>query len=78
MRNAWPENSRSGTYLSVARSPCLSFYKGVELECGYWLDFLVDRRVVFEPKAVEALAPIQDAILLALSETFRMQDRTPD
>lgn len=39
-------------------------YKGVKLECGYRLDFLVDGRVVVELKAVEALAPIHDAILL--------------
>lgn len=38
--------------------------KGVRLECGYRLDLLVDGRVVVEFKAVEALAPIQDVILL--------------
>ena len=39
-------------------------YKGVKLECGYRLDLLADGRVVVELKAVEALAPIHDAILL--------------
>ena len=39
-------------------------YKGAKLDCGYRLDLLVDGRVVAELKAVEALAPIHDAILL--------------
>jgi GxxExxY protein len=39
-------------------------YKGVKLDCGYRLDFLVERSVVVELKAVEALHPIHDAQLL--------------
>jgi GxxExxY protein len=39
-------------------------YKAVKLECGYRIDLLVDGRVVVELKAVEALAPIHEAILL--------------
>src|SRR5580704_2281572 len=39
-------------------------YKDVKLECGYRIDIFVDGRVVVELKAVEALAPIHDAILL--------------
>jgi GxxExxY protein len=39
-------------------------YKGVRLECGYRLDFLVGGLVVVEIKAVERLAPIHDAQLL--------------
>jgi len=39
-------------------------YKDIKLECGYRIDLLVDRRVVVELKAVEALAPIHDAIVL--------------
>ena len=39
-------------------------YKGLKLECGYRVDLFVDGRVVIELKAVEALAPIHDAILL--------------
>lgn len=33
-------------------------YKGVKLDCGYRLDFLVDYFLVIEVKAVEALANI--------------------
>ena len=39
-------------------------YKGVKLECGYRLDFLVERLVVVEIKAVEAVAPIHEAQLV--------------
>ena len=39
-------------------------YKGVKLDCGYRLDFVVDRAVVLELKAVDALRPIHEAQLL--------------
>jgi len=46
------------------QKPAPVVYKGIRLECGYRVDFLVDGRVVVELKAIEALAPIHDAILL--------------
>jgi GxxExxY protein len=39
-------------------------YKGVQLDCGYRLDFVVDRTVVLELKAVDTLRPIHEAQLL--------------
>ena len=39
-------------------------FKGVQLDCGYRMDFVVDERIVVEVKAVEALAPIHEAQLL--------------
>jgi len=39
-------------------------YKTVQLDCGYRLDFLVEKLVVLELKAVEALQPIHEAQLL--------------
>jgi GxxExxY protein len=39
-------------------------YKGVQLDCGFRLDFLVDRLVVVELKAVDKLAPIHEAQVL--------------
>ena len=36
-------------------------YKGVRLDCGYRIDFLVGGRIVVEAKAVERLMPIHDA-----------------
>ena|SRR6266478_3799347 len=40
-------------------------YKGVELDCGYRLDFLVSGMVVVEVKAIEVLLPIHQAQLLS-------------
>jgi len=39
-------------------------YKGVHLEYGYRLDFLVAKSVVIEVKAVEVIAPIHEAQLV--------------
>ncbi|MBI2838741.1 MAG: GxxExxY protein [Acidobacteria bacterium] len=39
-------------------------YKGVKLDSGYRLDFLVGKFVVVELKAVDALQPIHEAQLL--------------
>jgi len=39
-------------------------YKGVHLDCGYRLDFLVEQSVVVELKAVEILLPIHEAQML--------------
>ena len=40
-------------------------YKGVALDCGYRLDFLVSGMVVVEVKAIEALLPIHQAQMLS-------------
>jgi GxxExxY protein len=39
-------------------------YKGVQLECGYRLDAVVNDSLVLELKAVESLLPIHQAQLL--------------
>jgi len=39
-------------------------YKDVRLDCGYRIDLLVGSRVIVELKAVEALAPVHDAVVL--------------
>ena len=39
-------------------------YKGVQLDCGYRLDVVVENKVVVELKSVDALAPIHEAQLL--------------
>ncbi len=39
-------------------------YKGVRLDCGYRIDFVVGRRVLLELKAVEGVLPIHEAQLL--------------
>jgi GxxExxY protein len=39
-------------------------YKGRTLDCGYRLDFVVERRLVIELKAVEQILPIHEAQLI--------------
>ena len=39
-------------------------YKGLELDGGYWLDFVYDNRVVVELKTVESVLPVHEAQLL--------------
>jgi GxxExxY protein len=39
-------------------------YKGIKLDCNYRLDVLVDRQLILEIKACEALLPIHEAQLL--------------
>ncbi len=39
-------------------------YKGVELECGYRLDIVIENSLVVEIKAIDAIAPIHEAQLL--------------
>src|SRR5215213_9693746 len=39
-------------------------YKGIRLNCGYRVDFLVNGAVVVEIKSVEAIAPVHEAQLL--------------
>ena len=40
-------------------------YRGVQLDCGYRIDLLVEDQVVVELKAVERLEPIHEAQLLS-------------
>jgi GxxExxY protein len=39
-------------------------YKGARLDCGYRLDFVVEKSVVLELKAVDRLLPIHEAQIL--------------
>ena len=39
-------------------------YKGLQLNCGYRVDFLVENAVVVETKSVETIAPVHEAQLL--------------
>ena len=39
-------------------------YKGLRVNCGYRVDFLIANSVVIETKAVEAIAPVHEAQLL--------------
>jgi GxxExxY protein len=44
--------------------PLAVIYKGVQLDCGYRLDFLVENRVVVELKVIDSIQPIHEAQLL--------------
>lgn len=44
--------------------PLPVIYKEVTLDCGYRLDFLVEKAIVVELKAVESLQPIHHAQML--------------
>jgi GxxExxY protein len=46
------------------QKPLPTVYKDLKLDAGYRVDFLVAGRIVVELKAVEALAPIHDAVVL--------------
>jgi len=51
--------------LAFARQvPLPVIYKSVKLDCGYRMNFVVDRNLVIELKTVERLLPIHDAQLL--------------
>jgi GxxExxY protein len=39
-------------------------YKGLQLDCGYRIDLIVEQEVVVELKAIERLLPIHEAQLL--------------
>ena len=40
-------------------------YKGVQLDCGYKLDLIVNEQIILELKAVERIMPIHEAQLLS-------------
>jgi GxxExxY protein len=44
--------------------PLLAQYRGIVVECGYRLDFLVEDKVVVEIKAIDSLEGIHEAQLL--------------
>ncbi len=46
------------------QKPVPVVYKDVKLECGYHMDFLVEGDVIVELKAVDAFAPVHEAIVL--------------
>jgi GxxExxY protein len=47
-----------------AQVPLPLTWKGVELDCSYRLDIVVDNLIIVELKAVEAIEPIHEAQLL--------------
>ena len=54
-----------------AQIPLPLVYKGIELECGYRMDIVVEDKVVVELKTVPALLPIHEAQLLSYLKLSR-------
>ena len=48
-------------------------YKGVQLDCGYKLDIVVDEKVILELKSVESLLPIHESQLLTYPRLSKMK-----
>jgi GxxExxY protein len=48
-------------------------YKGVQLDCGYRMDTVVDRKIVLEIKAIEKVLPIHKAQLLTYLRLSRLR-----
>ncbi len=48
-------------------------YKGVRLDCGYRIDFLVEDQIVLELKSVEAFRAIHEAQLLTSMRLSKKQ-----
>jgi GxxExxY protein len=44
--------------------PLVVEYKGIRVDCGYRLDFVVNNKVVVELKAVDEFHPVHEAQLL--------------
>ena len=47
-------------------------YKGIKLDCGYRVDFLVCDKVIVELKSVEKVLPIHEAQLLTYMKLFNV------
>src|SRR5580765_7965007 len=57
------ELDKAGLFVEIQK-PLPLVYESVKLECGYRIDLLVERKLVLELKAVEALRDVHIAQLL--------------
>ena len=48
-------------------------YKGVQIDCGYRVDLLVDGKIVLELKAVVAFEPIHEAQILTYMKLAKVR-----
>lgn len=56
----------SQTGLKIEQQKSLPIiYKGIKLDCGYRLDFVIENEVIVELKSVEKLLPIHKAQLMS-------------
>jgi GxxExxY protein len=57
-----------------AEYPLPVAYKGIDLDCGYRLDFLVEDAIILELKSVEKLLPIHEAQLLTYMKLLNVKE----
>lgn len=48
----------------LRQQPISVIYRGTKLDCGYRADLIVCSRVIIEIKAIAAIAPIHEAVML--------------
>lgn len=48
-------------------------YKGIELDCGYWADLIVEEKLLLALKSVETILPIHEAQLLTYLRLAKMR-----
>jgi len=56
---------RDSGLLVESQKPLPVVYRGVQLDCGYRLDLVVEGKIILELKAIEKLLPIHEAQLLS-------------
>jgi GxxExxY protein len=64
---------RQSTLNFARQKPVPVTYKGLELDCGYRIDLLIEDRLVIELKSVEELIPLFDAQVLTY---MKLADKT--
>ena len=48
-------------------------YKGVQIDCGYRLDLVVDGQIILELKALAAIEPIHEAQMLTYMKSAKVR-----
>ena len=48
-------------------------YKGIELDCGYKLDFFIDNKIILELKSVDKILGIHEAQLLTYMKLLKVK-----
>ncbi|UCD28993.1 MAG: GxxExxY protein, partial [Planctomycetota bacterium] len=47
-------------------------YKGINLDCGYRVDLLVEKKIIVELKSVDKVLPIHEAQILTYMKLAKM------
>jgi GxxExxY protein len=56
----------------VRQKPLPVHYKGVDLDCGYRLDFMIEDKLIVELKSIDKLQKIHDAQILTYMRLTRL------